>query len=40
VVPLHLGYVAAILGLAGLNVLVLQALGAYGIRAFRASPPP
>ncbi len=36
VVPLHLGYVAAILGLAGLNVLVLQALGAYGIRAFRA----
>ncbi len=36
VVPLNLGYGAAILGLAALNVLVLQALGAYGIRAFRA----
>ena len=36
VVPLNLGYVAAILGLAALTVLVLQALGAYGIRAFRA----
>ncbi|GJD52054.1 UDP-glucose:undecaprenyl-phosphate glucose-1-phosphate transferase [Methylobacterium crusticola] len=36
IVPLNLGYVAAILGLAGLTLAVLQALGTYGIRAFRA----
>ncbi|ACL60057.1 undecaprenyl-phosphate glucose phosphotransferase [Methylobacterium nodulans] len=36
IIPLHAGYLAAIFGLAGLNVAVLQAAGTYGIRAFRA----
>ncbi|WP_018260600.1 undecaprenyl-phosphate glucose phosphotransferase [Methylobacterium sp. WSM2598] len=35
-VPLHLGYLAAIFGLAALNLAVQQVAGSYGIRAFRA----
>jgi Undecaprenyl-phosphate glucose phosphotransferase len=35
-VPLHAGYLGAIVGIAALNVAVLQAAGTYGIRAFRA----
>ncbi|MFE1600909.1 undecaprenyl-phosphate glucose phosphotransferase [Methylobacterium sp. ID0610] len=35
IIPLHGGYLAAIFGLAALNVAVLQVGGTYGVRAFR-----